>query len=198
MYCLVGLGNPGHEYQHTRHNVGFDVLEVLAHRLRVSFAPGKGDYQIADGSFKNSEVLLLRPLTYMNNSGEALLDIRNRFDIPLERFLVICDDFQLPLGQLRLRPDGSDGGHNGLYSIIYHLKSTTFPRLRCGIAPEPLPSDRIQMDRFVLELFSREERPIVESMILRAGEASLSFVTEGIQHTMTLFNQQLPFKRKDS
>ncbi|HLA68308.1 MAG TPA: aminoacyl-tRNA hydrolase [Bacteroidota bacterium] len=198
MHCIVGLGNPGQEYQHTRHNIGFDILDGIAERLKIPFKPGKGEYEIGFGSFKNCEMVLLKPLTYMNNSGEAILDIGDRYDIPLERFLVLCDDFQLPLGRLRLRPEGSDGGHNGLYSIIYHLKSTSFPRLRCGIASEHLPVDRRLMTRYVLEPFDPEERPAVRSMILRASEASLSFVTEGIQKTMDSFNQSLSSNRKDS
>ncbi len=197
MHCLVGLGNPGQEYHNTRHNIGFEILDVLAERLKISFRPGKGEFEIGFGSFKNCELALLKPLTYMNNSGEALLDIRNRYDIPLERFLVLCDDFQLPLGRIRLRPDGSDGGHNGLYSIIYHLKSNSFPRLRCGIASELLPIDRRLLARFVLEPFDLDERPAVRSMILRASEASLSFVTEGLQKTMNLFNQSISPKSKD-
>jgi len=197
MYCLVGLGNPGQEYQNTRHNIGFDILDVLAGRLKIPFRPGKGEFEIGFGSFKNCEMALLKPLTYMNNSGEALLDIRNRYDIPLERFLVLCDDFQLPLGQIRLRPEGSDGGHNGLYSIIYHLKSNSFPRLRCGIASELLPIDRRLMAQFVLEPFDPDERSKVRSMVLRASEASLSFVTAGLQMTMNLFNQAISPKSKD-
>jgi PTH1 family peptidyl-tRNA hydrolase len=197
MHCLVGLGNPGQEYQNSRHNIGFDVLDVLAERLKIPFRPGKGEFEIGFGSFKNCEMALLKPLTYMNNSGEALLDIRNRYDIPLERFLVLCDDFQLPLGQIRLRPEGSDGGHNGLYSIIYHLKSNSFPRLRCGIASELLSINRRLMAQFVLEPFDADERSTVRSMVLRASEASLSFVTEGLQKTMNLFNQSLSPKSKD-
>ena len=197
MYCLVGLGNPGQEYQHTRHNIGFDIVDVIADRLKIPFKPGKGEFEIGFGSFKDSEIALLKPLTYMNNSGEAFLDFRDRYDIPFERFLVLCDDFQLPLGQIRLRPEGSDGGHNGLYSIIYHLKSNSFPRLRCGIASEHMPGDRKFMARFVLEPFDPKERPAVRSMILRASEASLSFVTEGLETTMNLFNQSLSPKSND-
>jgi PTH1 family peptidyl-tRNA hydrolase len=198
MHCLVGLGNPGQEYQHSRHNIGFDILDVISEDLRIPFKPGKGDFEIGFGSFKNCEMALVRPLTYMNNSGEAILDIRDRYDIPLERFLVLCDDFQLPLGQLRLRPEGSDGGHNGLYSVIYHLKSTSFPRLRCGIASEHLPTDRRLMAQYVLEPFAQDERPAVRSMVLRASEASLSFVTEGIQRAMNQFNQFTSPNHKDS
>ncbi len=190
MVCLVGLGNPGAEYEGTRHNIGFDIIERIAGGIKAPFRPGKGDFTIAVGSFKNEEIGLVKPLTYMNNSGEAVLDIRNRYDIPLERFLILCDDFQLPLGRLRLRPDGSDGGHNGLYSIIYHLKSNSFPRLRCGIASEEMPADKTQMAAYVLSPFSPAERPLVDDMIARAAEASLAFAVDGLAKTMNHYNMK--------
>ena len=192
MVCLVGLGNPGAEYEGTRHNIGFDIVERIAGGIKAPFRPGKGDYTIAVGSFKNEEIGLVKPLTYMNNSGEAVLDIRNRYDIPLERFLILCDDFQLPLGRLRLRPDGSDGGHNGLYSIIYHLKSNSFPRLRCGIASEEMPADKTQMAAYVLSPFSPAERPLVDDMIALAAEASLAFAVNGLAKAMNHYNMKLP------
>ncbi|MEX2117248.1 MAG: aminoacyl-tRNA hydrolase [Bacteroidota bacterium] len=192
MVCLVGLGNPGSEYERTRHNIGFDIVERIAVQLRTPFKPGKGEYSLAVGSFKNEEIGLVKPLTYMNNSGEAVLDIRNRYDIPLERFLILCDDFQLPLGRLRLRSDGSDGGHNGLYSIIYHLKSNSFPRLRCGIASERMPADKTQMATYVLSPFSPAERPLVDDMIARAAEASLAFAVDGLAKTMNRYNTKPP------
>lgn len=195
MVCLIGLGNPGAEYEGTRHNIGFDIVERIAGLLKAPFKPGKGDYTLAVGSFKNEEIRLVKPLTYMNNSGEAVLDIRNRYDIPLERFLILCDDFQLPLGRLRMRPDGSDGGHNGLYSIIYHLKSNSFPRLRCGIASERMPADKTQMAAYVLSPFAPAERPLVDEMIARAAEASLAFAVEGLAKTMNHYNTKTPFPK---
>lgn len=192
MICLVGLGNPGAEYAGTRHNVGFDIVERIAGQVRAPFKPGKGDYVIAVGSFKNTEIGLVKPLTYMNNSGEAVLDIRDRYDIPLERFLILCDDFQLPLGRLRMRPDGSDGGHNGLYSIIYHLKSNSFPRLRCGIASDGMPVDKTLMAAFVLSPFSPAERSQVDDMIARAAEATLAFAVDGLAMAMNHYNTKPP------
>ena len=192
MVCLVGLGNPGAEYEGTRHNIGFDIVERIAVQLKAPFRPGKGDYTIAVGSFKNEEIGLVKPLTYMNNSGEAVLDIRDRYDIPLERFLILCDDFQLPLGRLRMRPDGSDGGHNGLYSIIYHLKSNSFPRLRCGIASDGMPVDKTQMAAYVLSPFSPAERTLVDEMIARAAEASLAFAVDGLAKAMNHYNTKPP------
>ena len=191
MIILTGLGNPGYEYDSTRHNIGFRILDRLSEDLRIRLRPGKGDYLFGVGSFTAVEVGLLKPLTFMNNSGEAVLDIRNRYDIPLERFLILCDDFQLPLGQLRLRPDGSDGGHNGLSSVIYHLKSNSFPRLRCGIASEHMPSDKTTMARFVLDPFDRNEQTVVSSMIDRAVEASLCVLSDGLESAMNRYNRKL-------
>jgi len=188
MYCFVGLGNPGGEYSGTRHNLGFDVVDHLAVRLRTAFKPGRGSFNYAVSSFHTNEIVLVKPTTYMNNSGEAVLDIRNRYDVPLERFLIICDDFQLPIGQLRLRAGGSDGGHNGLYSVIYHLKSNSFPRLRCGIASEHTPADKSLMAAYVLAPFSAAERRLADDMIARAGEASLAFVVHGLEKAMSQFN----------
>ncbi len=195
MLCLIGLGNPGAEYEETRHNIGFEIVERIAAQLKAPFKPGKGDYTLAVGSFKNEEIGLVKPLTYMNNSGEAVLDIRNRYDIPLERFLILCDDFQLPLGRLRMRPDGSDGGHNGLYSIIYHLKSNSFPRLRCGIASDRMPADKTLMATYVLSPFASAERPLVDEMIARAAEASLAFAVDGLAKAMNSYNTKTPFPK---
>jgi len=190
VHCLVGLGNPGGDYTGTRHNLGFEVIDLLAKRLRTGFRPGKGQFVFGSSSFQSNEIVLVKPTTYMNNSGEAILDIRDRYDVPLDRFLIICDDFQLPLGQLRLRADGSDGGHNGLSSVIYHLKSNSFPRLRCGIASEHMPSDKGLMAAYVLTPFTHAERPHADEMVSRASEASLAFVVSGIAHAMNQFNQK--------
>ncbi|MBI2619799.1 MAG: aminoacyl-tRNA hydrolase [Ignavibacteriales bacterium] len=190
MHLLVGLGNPGRGYRGTRHNIGFDVIDRLADKLSIPLRAGKGEYLIGSGSVTTYEIGLVQPLTFMNNSGEAVLDIRDRFDIPLDRFLIICDDFQLPLGHLRLRPEGSDGGHNGLYSIIYHLKSTSFPRLRCGIASDLLPPDKSLASGFVLDSFTAAEAPLVDDMLTRAVDASLSFIVDGLEKTMNRYNQK--------
>ena len=120
----------------------------------MRFKEGRGDYLVALGFFKNREIGLAKPLTYMNNSGEAVADIMKRFAVPLNQLLIVCDDFQLPLGTLRLRPGGSDGGHNGLASIIYQLQTDEFPRLRCGIGGETIPKDKSFMKDFVLDQFS--------------------------------------------
>lgn len=189
MFFIVGLGNPGNDYIHTRHNLGFDVVDKVVDEWKLRWKEGKGEYVFAVGSLKDVEFGLAKPLTYMNNSGDAVADIVGRFEVPLAQLLVVCDDFQLPLGVLRLRPGGSDGGHNGLYSIIYQLQSDQFPRLRCGIGSLTMPTDKNLMADFVLEQFSKEELPRAKQMVERAREASLSFIEQGIDRTMNMFNQ---------
>jgi len=189
MVSIVGLGNPGDEYVNTRHNLGFDVADRVAQEAGMRFKEGKGDYLVAFGSFKNRDIVVAKPLTYMNNSGEAVADIIERYAISLDQLLVVCDDFQLPLGTLRLRHGGSDGGHNGLASIIYQLQTEEFPRLRCGIGGETTPKDKSFMKDFVLDQFSNVDLPLVNTMRDKAKEACKSFVEHGIDKTMNAYNK---------
>lgn len=188
MFFVVGLGNPESRYSGTRHNVGFDVVDSLARRIRCSFREGRGDYMIARGSAGDTTLALVKPLTYMNESGLAVTELQDEFGVTPDQLLVVCDDFQLPLGQLRLRLRGTDGGHNGLYSIIYHLQTDEFPRLRCGIASSSMPKEKDLLADFVLGKFASAERPVVETMIEQAAQASLLAVTEGMAGAMNRFN----------
>lgn len=190
MFFVIGLGNPEARYIGTRHNIGFEVVDRLAEELRMKFKPGRGEYMIAQSSFREHSLALVKPTTFMNESGVAVTEVREQFDARNEDLLVVCDDFQLPLGQLRLRLRGSDGGHNGLYSIIYHLQSEDFPRLRCGIASTSMPADKNQMADFVLARFSTEELPVVNDMIPQAKDACLCALTEGISKAMNLYNKK--------
>ncbi len=190
MHCIIGLGNPGNRYDGTRHNIGFEILDSIAHRHRARFESGKGDYLIARMSRGEFPVVLIKPLTYMNESGSAVADVVERFGLSLENLLVVCDDFQLPLGQLRIRSNGSDGGHNGLYSIIYHLQSDQFPRLRCGIASSFTPKEKTLMAAYVLEPFRRDELPDVQAMIERGSNACLTVVEEGLIPAMNQYNSK--------
>jgi PTH1 family peptidyl-tRNA hydrolase len=190
MFFVIGLGNPESRYEGTRHNLGFEVVDAVAEGLKLTFRAGRGDYLIARGDHRGREFGLIKPLTYMNESGIALLEIRERFDAPLDRLLVVCDDFQLPLGRLRLRASGSDGGHNGLYSIIYHLQSEDFPRLRCGIAAASMPNDKTHMAEYVLSPFTSDEQPVARSMVGRAKEACMIVVADGIHRAMSQINRK--------
>jgi peptidyl-tRNA hydrolase, PTH1 family len=188
VYFIVGLGNPGTEYDGTRHNIGFDVIDALCERLGTKLFAGRGEYLISFTTYQGRKVGLVKPTTYMNNSGVAVVDLVSRFKALPENILVLCDDFQLPLGTIKLRQRGNDGGHNGLYSIIYHLKEQSFPRLRCGIEGKNIPRKKNEKAQYVLSLFEPSEKNIVEEMVAKARNASLTFITEGISVAMNKFN----------
>jgi len=192
MFFVIGLGNPESRYTGTRHNVGFEVVDLLAKQLRFSFRAGHGEFLIAEGKVESTPLVIVKPLTFMNESGLAVQEIQEEFGAIPEQLLVVCDDFQLPLGQLRLRLGGSDGGHNGLYSIIYHLQSEEFPRLRCGIASSLMPKEKHLLADFVLGQFMPEERPVVNQMLERAKTACLNAFTVGMATAMNEFNKKYP------
>ena len=178
--AVLGLGNPGSRYRATRHNLGFMVLEELAGRWASRFRAGKGPYDIAQTIVQpeGRQVYLVAPLTMMNGSGAAASDIIERYDVPLSAMLVVLDDFWLPLGNLRFRRQGSDGGHNGLASIIESVQSDAFPRLRLGIGKVAMPP-KSEMADFVLSPFDEEEKPAILDMIHRAADAVEDFARTG-------------------
>ena len=198
MFFVIGLGNPEKRYIGTRHNIGFDVVDCLAQELRMQFKPGRGEFLIAQGSFRDQQVSLVKPLTFMNESGVAVMEIRDQFEATNDELLVVCDDFQLPIGKLRLRLSGSDGGHNGLYSIIYHLQSDEFPRLRCGIASPAMPTDKNLLADFVLAPFTADELPVVHEMTTQAKDACLLALTDGVTKAMNVFNKKLASENDSS
>jgi PTH1 family peptidyl-tRNA hydrolase len=185
---LVGLGNPGFEYGTTRHNVGFHVIDILCDRLGKNFRPGKGEYLFASGQVSGRGVLLVKPITYMNNSGTAVGDALLDYESSPDRLAVVFDDLALPLGTIRIRPKGSDGGHNGLRSVIYHLNTDVFPRIRCGIRQEIMPPKSRMID-FVLSPFDEGEKEAVNEMVERAADAAIELATLGIAPTMNKFNR---------
>ena len=180
MFVIVGLGNPGAEYEGTRHNVGFTVVDAIVDKEKIDLRKRPGNYLEGSKRIDGVDVHIIKPLTFMNNSGEAVRDIVARYDMDLRNMLVIVDDFQIPLGTLRLRRVGSDGGHNGLYSIIYNLQSNEFPRLRCGIGTTPMPK-KSEMATFVLSAFEHNERTAVVDMIEQARNIALTTATQGIE-----------------
>ena len=187
---VVGLGNPGTEYDGTRHNVGFAVVDELARRFKTVLREGRGEYLIASYRAGGKCFILAKPMTYMNNSGSAVRDLLEVCGASLDQLIVVADDIALPLGTIRARAKGSDGGHNGLYSIIYQLNSNEFSRLRCGIQPNVMPPKEGMAD-FVLSPFDRGERTEVMGMILRAADAVMEFGISGIARTMNKFNTVL-------
>jgi len=174
---IVGLGNPGSEYHRTRHNIGFDIVDAIAERVGIAFDAGRGEYSIARQRKGDSTFALVKPLTYMNNSGIAVKEVLDQFMLEPESLLVIADDFHLPLGSFRIRQRGSSGGHNGLYSIIYHLQSEEFPRLRIGIAGLTLPADKSRMADFVLSPFEPSELEEIRNVSGRVVEKVVSLIT---------------------
>lgn len=186
MKLIVGLGNPGSRYDATRHNVGFMVLDRLAARLRASWRAGKGDYEWAD-THQSERLLLVKPMTYMNNSGLAVRDVVHFYKIALADMLIICDDVAIPFGSLRLRAQGSDGGQNGLRSVIYQLNSDAFARMRIGIANDR--AGGMDLADFVLSRFDTGETQFLEGILDRAADAALTWIREGIHHTMNVYNK---------
>ena len=184
---LVGLGNPGFEYEETRHNVGFMVADELSVRLVSRWKPGRGEYLFSQSVVDETKLVLVKPLTFMNNSGEAVLEVLERFPTPVRNVLAVIDDFAIGLGTIRVRAKGNDGGHNGLRSLIYHLNTNEFPRIRCGIKNETMPPKR-EMADFVLSPFASDEKDVVEKMIRNAADAVEEFVRSGIEQTMNKFN----------
>jgi len=185
---IVGLGNPGKEYEYTRHNLGFMVVRHLAKELNWEFQTSRGTKGlIAKGEIEGSEVYLLLPLTFMNHSGLAVKPLIEKKNLTLENLLVICDDLNLNFGQLRLRSTGSDGGHNGLSSIIECLNTNNFSRLRMGIGQ---PSSKEPAVDYVLGKFNTSEKKSLEAFVSEASDCCLIWLKEGINKAMQLYNKK--------
>jgi PTH1 family peptidyl-tRNA hydrolase len=192
---VVGLGNPGSEYARHRHNVGFWIVEALAQAHGLTFARRKrAKARVARGQIRSRPVLLAKPRTFMNLSGKAVGRLSRAHEIPPERILVVYDDLDLPLGRLRLRPEGGSGGHKGMRSIIQSLDSQAFPRLRVGIGR---PAGGLDPSEYVLEPFTEEEAAQVAETVERAGAAIECWIAEGIAAAMDRFNRPAP-RTKDS
>jgi peptidyl-tRNA hydrolase, PTH1 family len=185
-YLIAGLGNIGSEYAHTRHNVGFDVLDALAGASNISFEDGRYGFTTTY-KFKGKSLLLLKPSTFVNLSGKAIDYWLKKHKIPLENLLVVVDDLALPYGVLRLKPRGGDAGHNGLINITEVLGTSNFARLRFGIGDD-FPKG-YQVD-FVLSRFSPEEKTTLPDRILLAGDIIRSFATSGVEVTMNVYNNK--------
>lgn len=185
MPIIVGLGNPGQKYAGTRHNIGFEFINLLANALSVRMGPGKGPFLVGKGRHAGHNLYLVKPTTFMNNSGEAVQKVLNWYKEPPSQCLVCYDDLALDVGTIRLRPGGSAGGHNGIKDIIQKLGTNKFPRLRIGIGDD-FPQGR-QVDH-VLSSFTQEEASIIESVLDKAVDATFTFVREGIEQAMNDFN----------
>jgi len=189
VFVVVGLGNPSSEYEETRHNIGFVVVDETAKELGIKFHKENSDYLIGIKNYRNQLIALVKPLTYMNNSGIAVKNIIEQYKLPLENLLVVVDDFNIPIGTIRIRRSGSSGGHNGLESIIYHLQTEDFPRLRCGIGSESMPKNKQELANFVLSPFTKSEKEIVKKQVLKARDAVICAYEKGLETAIQQFNK---------
>jgi PTH1 family peptidyl-tRNA hydrolase len=184
-WLIVGLGNPGPRHRHNRHNAGFMFLDLLAKTLEASFTKNQSRSLITQVSFEGQKAILAKPMTYMNESGRAVASLARYYDIPPERIVVAYDDLDLPLGRLQLRPEGGSAGHKGMRSIIQHLASREFPRLRIGIGRPP---GRMDPADYVLQDFRPDEKELMEIAIRHAESCLRVLFREGIDHAMTYCN----------
>jgi len=187
-YVIVGLGNPGKEYEHTRHNVGFDVIEVLSQKLNLPVNKAKHQGQIGECTYKGNRLVLCRPQTFMNNSGQCVTQLAAWYKVPADHLLVIYDDIDLPQGHLRVRKNGSAGTHNGMRSIIGLWGRQDFPRIRVGVGAKPSGWD---LADWVLSHYrNAEERQIAFDAYMKAADCVLTFVEKGIDAAMRDYNQK--------
>ncbi len=185
-WLVVGLGNPGEEYEETRHNVGWMALDELAEEAEIPVQRLKHRALTGICTFGDATALLMKPVTYMNQSGEAVERASKFYNVPPEHVLVISDDISLPLGKLRVRQKGSDGGHNGLKSVIEHLGTNVFPRIRIGVGDRP---DRdTDLIEWVLGGFSLEDRLIIDEACRQAAQAAIIYIEQGAERAMAAFN----------
>lgn len=185
MYIIAGLGNPTREYEKTRHNVGFDTIDVLADKLNTSVDEKKFKGLYERGIIAGEKVILLKPQTFMNLSGESVREAADFYKVDPEHIIVIYDDISLDVGQLRIRKKGSAGGHNGIKNIIAHLGTQEFPRIKVGVGDKP---PRMDLADYVLSRFSKEDREKMEQAFKDAAEAVEVMIAEGPDAAMNRFN----------
>lgn len=185
-YLIVGLGNPGRKYARNRHNVGFQSVDYIARMYGIAVNKRRFQSLLGEGAIIGKRVVLAQPQTFMNDSGQAVAPLYRWFKTPLDHTIVIYDDLDLELGQVRVRPGGSSGGHNGLKSIIAMLKSQEFPRIRIGIG-RPAVGDPVD---YVLNDFAPDQEPVIAAAYQRVDEVIRAYLEQGIQEAMNLYNGQ--------
>ena len=194
MYLIVGLGNPGSEYHHTRHNVGFEALDLLLDAYAFPRPQIRHKAMVAKGVIGGVQVLAAKPLTYMNLSGEAVRAICDYYKIdPENELVVLCDDIYLPVGSLRIRKQGSDGGHNGLKDIIRHLGTQKFTRMRIGVGDT---SDHEKLAKHVLGKVPAADRAALDEILSDAAKAAALAVTDGVDAAMNRYNKSVQKEKK--
>lgn len=178
MRIILGVGNPGNRYFYNRHNAGFMILDFFASQHSISFKPSKNDYWYSEGKIQNLKFILIKPSTFVNSSGLAAKQAIEKYKIDPKELLVVVDDVNLDIGDFRIRTSGGDGGHNGINSIIYHLNSNQFPRLRIGIGNN---FDEGKMAEYVLTDFSKEELKVLEPVFEASKILIEDFIKDGIK-----------------
>lgn len=194
MKLIVGLGNPGNKYELTRHNAGFEIIDLLSREIRAGAAKRQDFALVMEGRLEMEDLILAKPQTFMNSSGMSVKLLISRFSIPLEDLLVIYDDINLELGILRIRRNGGAGGHKGIKSIIDSIESQSFPRLRVGIGQPPQGMEAID---YVLSRFSAQERDKIDEVEKTAVEAMKVIILEGIDAAMNKYNTRQKSEEKD-
>jgi PTH1 family peptidyl-tRNA hydrolase len=184
-YLIIGLGNPGREYKDTRHNIGFMLMDHLADRLEARGMKVQSKAITISALYNEKKIILAKPQTYMNLSGQSVQGLLNFYKIPFENLLVAHDDLDIPFGTIRIRPTGGPGGQRGMADTIEQLGTKDFPRLRLGIGRPP---GRMQAKDYVLQNFSKDEQKLLPEILARASEAALEFVTNGLNMAMNKFN----------
>lgn len=187
MYVVVGLGNPGKDYTNTRHNIGFMAIDLLAERNSIELNKIKFKSVYGEGFIGKEKVLLVKPQTYMNNSGIAVKEISQFYKLPVEKIIVIVDDIDIDFASVRIKAKGSAGSHNGLKSIIYHLQEDKFPRVKIGIGKKLEQQD---LADFVLSKFTKQEMPEVEISVLNSVEAVETIIKNDINKAMNEYNSK--------
>lgn len=185
MKVIVGLGNPGYRYALTKHNIGFWVIDRLSHEWRIPLNKEKWKAEVGEGMVNNEKVLLAKPLTFMNLSGESVRQICDFFQLHMDDLLVIYDDLDLPVGKIRLRLKGGSGGHNGMKSIIGHLQTEQFKRMKIGIGR---PEGSISISDYVLAPFRKDERLKIEEAVEQSAQAVHDWLHVDFNHAMNHFN----------
>ena len=185
MFIIAGLGNPTLQYEGTRHNVGFDVIDMLADRYNISVDGRKGRALIGKGMIGGQKVLLVKPQTYMNLSGESVRALMDYYKLTTDEIVIIYDDISMPVGQVRIRPKGSAGGHNGIKSIIAHLGTQEFPRIKIGVGAKPENGDLV---KHVLGRFSKEDDAKIRDVFALAEEGLLAILQEDVKTAMNAVN----------
>lgn len=185
MFIIVGLGNPGNKYSFTKHNIGFITAEYFAEQHNINISKTKYKALYGEGTIGGEKVIIAKPQTYMNLSGESVIELLNWYKVPISNLIVIYDDIDIDIGKLRIRPKGSAGTHNGMRSIIYHTRSEDFPRIRIGIGKPPSYMD---LADYVISRFTDEEVSPMREAVMKASKAIEQIIKSGVDSAMNKFN----------